>query len=100
MKSSSRLGFIHTKYVFLWYFNPKSLKDEWKGSNEPPPLPLLLFLNILASNLNALTNYQILLFNIYSCHFSNSMRTQTYGFQLIHRENNALGSLQLPNTLH
>ena len=35
-----------------------------------------------------------------SCHFINSMRTQIYGVQLIHRENNALGSLQLPHTLH
>ena len=39
-------------------------------------------------------------FNILSCHFINSMRTQIYGVQLIHRENNALGSLQLPHTLH
>ena len=37
-------------------------------------------------------------FNILSCHFINSMRTQIYGVQLIHRENNALGSLQLPHT--
>ena len=28
------------------------------------------------------------------------MRTQIYGVQLIHRENNALGSLHLPRTLH
>ena len=37
---------------------------------------------------------------ILSCQFISSMRTQIYGFQLIHRENNALGSLQLPHTLH
>ena len=30
-------------------------------------------------------------FNILSCHFINSMRTQVYGVQLIHKENNALG---------
>ena len=35
-----------------------------------------------------------------SCHFINSMHTQIYGVQLIHRENNALGSLQLPHALH
>ena len=39
-------------------------------------------------------------FNILSCHFINSMRTQIYGVQLTHRENNALGSLQLLHTLH
>ena len=39
-------------------------------------------------------------FNKLSCHFIISMRTQIYGVQLIHRENDALGSLQLPHTLH